>query len=249
MRKISMFNIKFDNYSFHDLFEFIDETIKKNEQKYILTCNVDHIIKIQKDKEFNNVYKNAHAVVADGMPVIWASKILKKPLKEKVSGSDIFDVLGNRFEKKGHKLFFLGAAEGVAEKAKKNLINRYPNINIVGTYSPSYGFENDEEENRKILKLLSEIKPDILLVGVGAPKQEKWIYKYYKEYKIPISIGVGATFDFLAENVTRAPRILQKIGLEWCWRLLQEPSRLWKRYLVEDTKFLSLLFKEIIKKN
>lgn len=243
-----MFDVNFDNYDFNDLLEFIDTSIVHQRHSYILTCNVDHVIKLRKDDEFRKVYSDAGAIVADGMPIIWASKLLKKPLKQKVSGSDLFIRLGEAFEDRGYRLFFLGAADGIPEKAMRNLQRSYPNMNVVGCYSPSYGFESNEEENKHIVRLLQEARPDIVFVGVGAPKQEKWIYRYYETYRAPVSIGVGATFDFLSGNVKRAPKLMQKTGFEWFWRLSQEPKRLWRRYLIEDSQFLVLLFKEIFKR-
>lgn len=244
-----MFDVKFDNYDFKDLLDYIDKTIKEKEQSYILTCNVDHVIKLREDKEFQRVYSEAGAVVADGMPLIWASKMLGKPLKEKVSGADLFSRLGSAFEERQYRLFFLGSAEGVPEQAAMNLKATYPGINIVGCYSPTYGFEHNEEENESIVKMLTASQPDIVFVGVGAPKQEKWIYRHYTSYQAPISIGVGATFDFLSGSVKRAPDFMQKTGLEWLWRLSQEPGRLWKRYLLEDSQFLLLLLKELRKRD
>lgn len=172
MNQVNMFDVNFDNYDFMDLLEYIDKTIKERNQSYILTCNVDHVIKLRKDKEFRAVYSEAGAVVADGMPLIWASKMLGKPLKQKVSGSDLFSRLGDAFEQRKYRLFFLGSAEGVPERATKNLKAAYPGMNIVGCYSPSYGFEHNEEENQRIIQMLTETQPDIVFVGVGAPKQE-----------------------------------------------------------------------------
>lgn len=247
MEIVKMFNIDFNNYDFNDLSLFIDNRINDNKSSYIVTCNVDHIMKLQMDSEFYQVYQDADLVIADGMPIIWASKILGKPLKEKVSGSDIIPLLSKHFAQKQYKIFFLGAASGIAQKAAENLIKQYPEMKIVGTYSPSYGFENNNEEIRIIIDMIKTAKPDILFVGVGAPKQEKWIHKYYKEINVPVSIGVGASLDFLAGNIKRAPLIMQKTGLEWFWRLMQEPKRLWKRYLVDDSKFLILVIKEYFK--
>lgn len=249
MNQINMFDVNFNNYDFSDLLDYIDEAIRERNQSYILTCNVDHVIKLRKDQEFRAVYSKAGAVVADGMPLVWASRMLGSPLKQKVSGADLFSRLGGAFEKRRYRLFFLGSAKGVPEQATENLKASYPNLNIVGCYSPSYGFENNEEENRRIIRMLNESAPDIVFVGVGAPKQEKWIYRHYLSYGAPVSIGVGATFDFLSGSVKRAPDFMQRSGLEWFWRLSQEPGRLWKRYLVDDTQFLVLLLKELRKKN
>lgn len=242
-----MFDVNFDNYDFSDLLGFIDESIRRQNHSYIVTCNVDHLIKLRKDAEFQQVYASAGAIVADGMPIVWASKMLRKPLKMKVSGSDLFGKLGKAFESRRYRLFFLGSASGVPERAMRNLKRSFPDMNIVGCYSPSYGFEAKEEENRRIVQMLIDTRPDIVFVGVGAPKQEKWIYRHYLEYRVPVSIGVGATFDFISGSVKRAPRLLQRTGFEWCWRLAQEPKRLWKRYLVHDSRFLVMVLKEMVK--
>ncbi|MDQ0890872.1 N-acetylglucosaminyldiphosphoundecaprenol N-acetyl-beta-D-mannosaminyltransferase [Paenibacillus sp. V4I9] len=245
MAKIQLFGIQFDNFDFDDLLQFMDTVISERRSTYIVTCNVDHLVKLQKDLHFQEVYAQADVVVADGMPIIWASKILGKRLKQKLSGSDVLHYLGNQFQQKQYRLFFLGAAEGIAELAASNLKKKFPRINVVGCYSPTYGFENNDEENARIVQMMQETKPDIVFVGVGAPKQEKWIYSYYKQYNVPVSIGVGASFDFLSGNIKRAPRIFQRIGLEWFWRLCQEPRRLWRRYLVDDLIYLRLLLREL----
>ncbi|KRF38009.1 WecB/TagA/CpsF family glycosyltransferase [Paenibacillus sp. Soil787] len=247
MRRVTMFDVHFDNYDFLDLLAYMDEVIRQKNHSYILTCNVDHLIKLRKDVEFQKVYSGAGAIVADGMPIIWASRMLRKPLKQKVSGSDLFTKLGEAFASRQYKLFFLGSAAGIPEQAVKNLKLVFPNLNIVGCYSPSYGFEKKKEENEQIVQMLIDTQPDIVFVGVGAPKQEKWIYQNYLQYKVPISIGVGATFDFISGTVKRAPNIMQKTGFEWFWRLAQEPRRLWKRYLVHDAMFAVLLWREVIK--
>jgi len=192
---------------------------------------------------FRRIYREAHAVVADGMPIVWTSRIAGTPLKQRVAGSDMLTELGLWLERKRYRLFFLGAAEGVAEEAKRRLQERFPALMIVGCYSPPFGFESMEEENEKIVAMIREARPDILLVGLGAPKQEKWIYRRYRQYRVPVSIGVGATFDFLAGRIRRAPVWMQKAGLEWMWRLMREPRRLWRRYL-RDVGFVRLMLAE-----
>lgn len=245
MSKVKLFNVDFDNYDYEDLMGFMDRTIRAGKPSYILTCNVDHLIKLQSDAHFREVYSQAEAVVADGMPIVWASRLLRSPLKQRVTGSDIVPALGHLLAQRGYRIFLLGAAEGIAERAKHNLEAQFPEIEIVGTYSPSYGFEQNEKECEWITAMIRSKKPDIVLVGVGAPKQEKWIHRYHQQYGAPISIGVGAALDFMAGEVKRAPVFLQRTSLEWVWRLFQEPKRLWKRYLVDDMKFLGLLFREM----
>jgi N-acetylglucosaminyldiphosphoundecaprenol N-acetyl-beta-D-mannosaminyltransferase len=201
-------------------------------------------MKLQNDAEFRQIYDNASLVLADGMPLIWASKFLGTSLKEKISGSDLFPKLCKVAAEKGYRLFFMGGRPGAALKAAEVLRDRYPDIQIVGTYSPPFGFENDREENDKIVRAIKNAKPDILFVGLGAPKQEKWIYKYRNDYQVPMSIGVGVSFEFVSGMVKRAPLWMQRVGLEWFWRLMMEPKRLWKRYLVDDPVFFWLVLKQ-----
>ncbi|SKA87517.1 N-acetylglucosaminyldiphosphoundecaprenol N-acetyl-beta-D-mannosaminyltransferase [Clostridium sp. USBA 49] len=241
----NIFDVNINNLTWDELIDLVNKAVEdKNSSKYLLTINVDHVVKMQDDKVFYNIYKNADIVTADGMPIIWASKLLGKPIKEKLSGSDILPKLLPLIEKKQYRIFFLGAAEGVAEMAANNIKKKYKNIQIVGTYSPSYGFEKNEEENRKIINMIKDANVDILFVGLGAPKQEKWISKYKEEYKVPLSLGVGATFDFIAGNIKRAPKWMQNAGLEWFWRFIQEPRRLFRRYFIEDIKFFKIVAKE-----
>jgi N-acetylglucosaminyldiphosphoundecaprenol N-acetyl-beta-D-mannosaminyltransferase len=247
MAKVTMFDIQFDNFNFDDLLQFMDTAINNQEPSYMVTCNVDHLMKLEHDELFRTTYQNAAAVVADGVPIVWASRLLHRPLKMKLSGSDILQQLGGAIEDRQYRLFFLGAAAGVAEAAKQQLLLQYPRMQIVGCYSPTYGFESNVQENEQIVNMLKEAKPDIVLVGVGAPKQEKWIYEHYQDYRAPISIGVGATFDFISGTVKRAPVLFQRTGFEWLWRLCQEPTRLWRRYLIEDMRFLRRLLQELKK--
>ena len=245
MEKVELFNIHFDNYDFDDLMNYLDRAITAQRPTHVVTCNVDHLINLSKDSHFMKIYKEAGATIADGMPIVWVSKLFGTPLKRRVAGADILPELGLALERKRYRIYFLGAEEGVAEEARQKLLLRFPALHIVGCHSPPIGFEHDDEESAKIVALLREAKPDIVFVGVGSPKQEKWIYRYHHEYGAAVSIGIGGTFDFLAGRVKRAPVIMQRAGFEWLWRLIQEPTRLWSRYLVNDTKFLMLLIDEI----
>lgn len=244
MAQIELFGIRFDNFDFQDLAAYLEKTVAAGAPTYLLTCNVDHVMVVQRDALFRQIYREAHAVVADGMPIVWTSKLAGTPLKQRVAGSDLLTELGLWLEARRFRLFFLGAAEGVAEEAKRRLLEQFPALSIVGCYSPPYGFENMPGENDKIVAMIRAARPDILLVGAGAPKQEKWIYRHYRDCGVPVSIGVGATFDFLAGKIRRAPGWMQRSGLEWVWRLMQEPGRLWRRYLLQDAKFLPLMLAE-----
>ena len=248
MSRIKFLNIEVDNLTMEESISRIEDLIIKRNNSYVVTPNVDHIVKLEDDEELREVYRNADLIVTDGMPLIWISNLTGEKIKEKISGSDLFPKLCERATKKGYSIFLLGAAEGIAEIAKKNLEEKYLGINIVGTYSPSFGFEKNENEIDKIINIINEKKPDILAVGVGAPKQEKFIYKYKDRLNVPVSLAIGATIDFEAGNVKRAPKFMQNLGLEWFYRLIKEPKRMFRRYLVDDLKIIKIIF-EYIKGN
>ena len=243
MSKMKFMNTEIDNFTMEETLDAVDNIIKQNKCAYVVTPNVDHIVQLEKDKELQAVYKNASLVLTDGKPLIWISKLYKTPIKEKNSGSDLFPLVCELARDKKYKMFFLGAAEGVAAKAAENLKKRFPGLNVVGTYSPKYGFEKDKKMLQEIIEMIKEKKPDILIVGLGCPKQEKFMYNYCKELQVPISFGLGASFDFEAGNIKRAPKWMSSHGLEWLYRIFQDPKRLAKRYLVDDIAIVKLIFK------
>ncbi len=221
----------------------IEKMIKDNKKSYIVAVNVDVIIKIEEDDELKKATDNADMVLIDGKPLIWISKIKKKPIKEKISGSDLVPKLCEVANEKGYSIFILGGKDGIADQAKEKLEKQYKNIKIVGTYAPPIGFENDEKELNKINEMINKAKPDLLFACLGCPKQEKWIANNINKYNAKVSICAGATVDFLAGNVKRAPKWMSNCGLEWFYRFLQEPKRLFKRYFIDDIKILKLMKK------
>lgn len=243
MTRIKFMNTEVDNLSMYEALEKIDNLIQIKKSSYVVTPNVDHIVQLENDSELQEVYKKANLILTDGKPLIWISNYYKTPIKEKVSGSDLFPLLCQMAEKKGYKMFFLGAAEGVAMRAATNLKKRYSNLEVTGVYSPPLGFEKDEEEVEKIIQMIIKSDVDILIVGLGAPKQEKFIFKYHNKLKVPISLGLGASLDFEAGNVKRAPKWMQKSGLEWLFRITQDPRRMFKRYVIDDIKIVKLVGK------
>ncbi len=242
--QIRIFDIVIDNITMPEAVARIDELVQQRVNTYVVTPNVDHVMKLQSDSLFKEIYRGAALVIADGMPLIWASALLKKPLKERVTGADLFPKVCELAAQKGYRVYLLGANEGVADKAATVLMKRFAGLNICGTFSPSYGFEKNPEENLRILGMLEAAKPDILFVGVGAPKQEKWIYQHRNDYAIPVSLGVGAAFDFVAGTLNRAPDWMQKTGFEWFYRFMMEPKRLFKRYFIDGSQFLTLTVRE-----
>ena len=174
---------------------------------------------------------------------MWIAKAYGEPFKEKIPGSDLVPVLCERAAQKGYKVFLLGAAEGVAAKAAEVLKRRYKRLQVVGTYSPPYGFEKDESEIEEINTMLKASGADMLFVGMGVPKQDIFIYENMQKYQIPMSFSIGGTIDFIAGTQKRAPKWVSKIGFEWLYRFFQDPKRMYKRYFVDDRKIIKLYWK------
>ena len=243
MSRMKFMNTEIDNVTMQEALQAIDTLIKENKAAYVVTPNVDHIVQLETNKELQEIYANASLILTDGKPLMWIAKWYGTPIKEKISGSDLFPLLCEMAAEKGYKMFFLDAAEGVAAKAAENLKNRCNGLQVVGTYSPPFGFEKNPKEIEKIKLMINDAKPDILIVGLGCPKQEKFMYHYCKELGVPISFGLGESFDFEAGNIKRAPKWMADHGLEWLFRITQDPKRMAKRYLLDDLMIFELAIK------
>lgn len=230
MPRIRFLNTYVDNLTMEEAVQKVNELIQKNEYSYVVTPNLDHIVLIEKDPLFKEVYDKASLILTDGQPLIWISKLKNTPIVEKVSGSDFFPKVCEMASKKGYSLFILGAADGVAKQAAENLCMKYKGLKVVGTYSPKIGFEKDENELNQIYSLVNSANPDILAVSLGSPKGEKFIYQNLESLDVPLSMSIGAAVDFEAGNVNRAPKWMSNCGLEWLYRTFKEPKRLAKRY-------------------
>lgn len=243
MKKQPLLNTYVNNVDIGETISSIEDMISQKKKSYIVAINVDVVVKMEKDSYLNKITNDADMVLVDGKPLVWISKLHKRPVKAKVSGSDLVPELCITAAKKGYSMFIIGGQEGVAEMAKKKLEEQLPSINIVGTYAPPFGFEKNSEELDKINKMISDKKPDLLIACFGCPKQEKWIYENYQKYDATVSICAGATVDFLAGNVARAPKWMSNCGLEWFYRFLKEPKRMFKRYFIDDMKIFALAWK------
>lgn len=234
MEKINFLNITINNISLSEL--LAELTVKGG---LIVTPNVDHLVRLQKDPEFLKAYHIADYVVCDSKILQYVLKLLGKPIKEKISGSDLFPAFyGYNRDNQDIRIFLLGGIEQVAQKAKDNINRKVGREIVVEALSPSFGFENNEQECREIVEKINQSGANVLVVGVGAPKQEKWILKYRRYLpQIKLFLPVGATIDFEAGYKSRAPEWVSNIGLEWLHRLLSEPRRLWKRYLLDSMPF------------
>lgn len=243
MEKQKLLNIYVNNVDMEEVVQYIVDMVEMKQKSYIVPVNVDVIMKIENDIYLRKIVNEADMVLTDGQPLVWIAKWSKKNIKSKISGSDLVPKLCEIASQKGYRIFIIGGKDGVAEKAKKNLEVMYKGIKVVGTYAPVLGFEKDENELGKINQMINEACPDILIACFGCPKQEKWIYENYKKYNANVSICAGATVDFLAGTVKRAPKWMSDHGLEWFYRFLKEPKRLFKRYFVDDIQVIKLFFK------
>lgn len=243
-QKVELFGITFHDLTRSEALEAIERRIIDRLPGYVVTPNVDHLCRLQHDADFRDAYAGSFLSLVDGTPVLWASRLLGKPLREKVSGSDLVMWIAEAFAGKPYSLFLFGAAEGVAREAAQILQERYEGLTIAGTYSPPMGFEKDPKAREEALAKVKDAKPDICMVALGAPKQEFWMKDFSERSGVPVMMGIGASLDFVTGASRRAPKWMQKAGLEWAWRLCQEPRRLWRRYLVDDMQFVALVWRE-----
>jgi len=243
MEKQALLNTYINNATMQEAIDAIEKMIKADKKSYVVAVNVDVVMKIEDDKYLKRIVDCADMALADGKPLVWISRLYGKPLKAKVSGSDLVPLLCRVAAEKGYRLFIIGGKDGIAARAKSKLEGRFSKIQIVGTYAPPFGFEKDKQELNRINKMISDAHPDLLIACFGCPKQEKWIYENIGKYDARVSICAGATVDFLAGNVKRAPHWMSEHGLEWFYRFLQEPKRMFKRYFVNDVKIMGLVKK------
>ncbi len=243
MPRIHLMNIMIDNLSMQEAIYFIALTIDKKEKILVVTPNVDHIVKLEENTRFQDAYKNAGLVLVDGTPIMWIAKWYGTPLKEKITGPRLTEKVFELASQKGFSVFILGAADGVAETAAHKMRKKYKGCNIVGTYSPQYGFEKDEQETNKIIQMINECKPDLLVAGMGSPKTEIFLNEHIQEFDIRVALSVGAAIDFMAGNIGRCPEWINRVGLEWLYRFAKEPKRMFKRYFIDDVKILNIALK------
>lgn len=237
--KVDLFGMDFDNFSKQELLSNLQKGV-------VFTPNVDHLMKLRRDPDFVSIYQKADFKICDSQVLMYASKFLGKPLKAKLSGADLFPWFCDYHKHNEHiKVFLLGGAEGVAHEAQRRINTRIGREIVVGEYSPPYGFESDPAECHKIIALIEGSPANVLVVCLGAPKQEKWIATHRDLLpKVDIFMAVGAAVDFEAGCKPRAPKYVSELGLEWLYRLVCEPRRLWRRYLIEGMPFVGLVLVE-----
>jgi N-acetylglucosaminyldiphosphoundecaprenol N-acetyl-beta-D-mannosaminyltransferase len=211
----------------------------------VVTPNAQHIVLLDSDPYLRKIYSEAALVVADGISLVYASRLLGKPLKGRVTGVDLFQGLCGRAAERGLGVFLLGGRRGAAEEAAAKLKSMYPNLKVTGTCCPPWGFQLEEEGLFAVARAILTARPHIVFVALGAPKQEYWIYDHGMKLGVPLSIGIGGSFEMVSGMSRRAPKWIQAAGLEWLYRLGHEPRRLWRRYLVGNVQFLMIIVKQM----
>jgi N-acetylglucosaminyldiphosphoundecaprenol N-acetyl-beta-D-mannosaminyltransferase len=211
----------------------IDGFLWSGQPHQVVTVNLDFLSIAERDDRFRALINSADLAVADGMPLVWLSRLRGEPLAERVAGVELVEDSCALAAQTGHGVFLLGAGPGIAATAAERLKERHPGLRIVGTYSPPMG-PLRRKESERLVRMIRDAAPGFLFVALGAPRQDIWIQDHLQELNVPVSMGVGCVFDLLAGVSTRAPRWMQSAGLEWSYRLLREPRRLWRRYILND---------------
>ncbi len=239
--RIELFGCFVDNLSMEETLRRVEAFVRSGQAHRHVSVNVDKIVKASRDDQLRNIINSCDLISADGMPVVWASRLLGKPLKERVAGIDLFDALMHRAAKSGWRVYLLGATEDVVREVSRRYLDKYPKLRLVGLRN-GYWAADDEQ---LVVQGIREAKPDLLFVAISSPAKERFLGEYQSELRIPFAMGVGGSFDVVAGKVRRAPAWIQRAGIEWFFRFLQEPGRMYRRYFLEDVAFIGLLAKAI----
>lgn len=240
--RVAIMGCEIDNLTMEETLVAIERLIADGRPTQHVVVNVDKLVKASADPGLCQIINNCAIVNVDGMPVVWASHLLGQPLKERVAGIDLFEQLMCRAAAKRWRVFLLGAREEVVARVKELYLKRFPSLSVVGYRN---GYWSTAEEPL-VVQQISAAKPDILFVAISSPMKEEFLSRYQSEMGVPFAMGVGGTFDVVSGRVRRAPRWMQQFGLEWFFRFLQEPRRMFKRYFIHDLRFVWLLAFEMM---
>lgn len=246
--KVGIMGVQIDNIDFNEARKKIENYLKSDKLNVIYTPNPEIVMRAKEDESLVNMLNRADLVTADGIGLIYAAKINKVPLKERVTGFDMSMEMLKIANRDGLGIYLLGGAEGISKKASENIKKDYPNIKVLGNHSGffkgSHTGNKDDKEELSILEEINRVKPDIIFVGMGFPRQEIWIDENRSRITGKVIIGNGGVMDILAGKVNRAPKVFQKLGLEWLYRLITNPSRI-KRQIILPKFMLESIFKGI----
>jgi len=243
---IEILGTRIDMVQIPDVIQRIEKWIaEKHDSNYICLANVNTVVESKKNNLLEKAMNSSSLSVCDGMPFVWIGRLKGFNLKRRVYGPELMDKFIEISSNKGYKNYFYGSTDEVCGKLIFNLKKKYRNLEVVGNYSPPFR-PLTKEEGREVAENINSSGADVVWVGIGSPKQEIWMHEFKSHIKIPVMVGVGAAFDFFAGTKQQAPKWMRENGFEWLFRLLTEPKRLWKRYLIGNSIFLWLLFKELV---
>ena len=241
--RIRLLNTYIDNLTMREAVDRIDEFASEPGCKYVVTPNVDDVVNIESDQELEAIFNEADLNLCDGKPLVWISQLYGTPVIEKVSGRLLLLDVCEMAAKRGHRIFLMGSAEGVAAKARENLEEKYPGLDVCGVYSPPFGFERDFSEIEHMNRLVNGSGADILVLAMGGFKQQRYIYANRSRLDCGVALCLGAAVDYAAGVIDPIPDWATKSGLAWLFRLLGDPKRLAKRYFVDFAKLVPIVMK------
>jgi exopolysaccharide biosynthesis WecB/TagA/CpsF family protein len=247
-QRIDLGGVLIDRVNLRSATDRVRDFLRSGKSNQIVTVNLDFVAISRREPAFKDTLNGADLAVADGMPLVWVSQMGEEPLPQRLTGVELVDECCQIAVDTESSIFLLGAAPGVADVAADRLRERFPGLRIVGVYAPPFG-PLTTEENERIIETINAARPDFLFVALGAPQQDVWIRANRDRLDVPVSMGVGCVLDLLAGVVSRAPAWMQHAGLEWLFRLLQEPARLWRRYILDDLPVLAWLIKQGLDRN
>lgn len=243
---VDILGVKVSNVNLDLACENIERWIINREKRYVCVAPVSTVVDCQNDNEYRNIINHSGMTTPDGMPLVWIGKMKGSKIINRTYGPDLMPAFFKLSERKNYSHYFYGGTSESNEILVKNLHQRFPKLKIVGQYAPPFR-GTGKMEDQAVLDEINRLDPDCLWIGLGSPKQDYWMAQHRNKINVPVMIGVGAAFDFLAGTKKQAPRWMQKCGLEWLFRLLSEPKRLWKRYVFGNSRFVFLLIKSYFK--
>ncbi|MCI0440613.1 MAG: WecB/TagA/CpsF family glycosyltransferase [Chloroflexi bacterium] len=231
---VTILGARLDRASMSEIMARLDGFVQEATPHHGVTVNLQFISEARKDPSFASILNNADLAVADGKPLLWISRILGAPIASRITGHDLLEECAALSQRKGYSMFLLGGSEGSAAQAVSKLRETYPGLRVEGSEHGKFSRSGEPERKDELVRMVREFRPDFLMVALGCPKQEFFIRRYMHELNVPVCIGIGGTLDVFTGRLKRAPRWMQRAGLEWVYRLQQEPKRLWKRYILGD---------------
>lgn len=242
-----LFGVPFHDLTWEDALGLAEEWTNGDAPRQISVVNAHSVAVARRDPDFLRAIEASDLVLPDSVPLVWISRLLGRPLRQRLAGPDYCESVCRWAERRGRSVFFLGSTPEVLERIRARLREKFPGLNVAGVHSPPYRAEFTFEDSEEMLRAVARARPDILWVGLTAPKQEKWIRRFRPRLECKMAVGIGAAFDFLAGTRRRAPAWVQAMGCEWLYRFLQEPRRLWRRYVLSNGEILALTVVELVR--